>query len=112
MKYEGFSAEDANNLIKQTRPQAAPYWEALDEYARNLEEIATEQHEQKGNKKTPLLLGVISSTIIIFVSILIVAFIRVQMKKRFEAIAKENKDSSGMESAHLDDIVDDEVEVV
>ena len=112
MKYEGFSAEDANNLIKETRPQAAPYWEALDEYAMNLEEITYEKQEQKGNKKIPLLLGVISSTIIIVVSILIVAFIRVQRRKRLEAIAKENNDSSGMESAHLDDIVDDEVEVV
>lgn len=29
MKYEGMTAKQANNLIKQTRPQADPYFDVL-----------------------------------------------------------------------------------
>ena len=36
MKYEGMGAYEANNLIKETRPQAAPYWDSLEEYAHRL----------------------------------------------------------------------------
>lgn len=36
MKYEGMGANEANNLIKETRPQAAPYWDSLEEYSNRL----------------------------------------------------------------------------
>ena len=36
MKYENMTAKGANNLIKQTRPQAAPYFNALKEYGKYL----------------------------------------------------------------------------
>eukprot|EP01082_Thalassiosira_pseudonana_P009266 g8248.t1 g8248 contig29:82407-83444(-) len=32
MKYEGMTAEEASDLIKQTRPQAAPYWKQVYAY--------------------------------------------------------------------------------
>ena len=32
MKYEGYGAAEANDLVKETRPQANPYWDALEEY--------------------------------------------------------------------------------
>jgi len=35
MKYEGMTADDANDLIKKSRPQASPYWEVLQEYSNN-----------------------------------------------------------------------------
>lgn len=40
MKYEGMGAAEANNLIKQTRPQANPYWDSLEEYSRLLNNIS------------------------------------------------------------------------
>ena len=33
MKYEGMTAAEANDLIKKSRPQADPYWGALQEYS-------------------------------------------------------------------------------
>lgn len=36
MKYEGMQAEEANDLVKKTRPQAKPYFSALDDYSRTL----------------------------------------------------------------------------
>lgn len=41
MKYEGMSAWEANNLIKQTRPEAVPYWGSLEEYSRYLDKNTT-----------------------------------------------------------------------
>ena len=35
MKYEGMTAAEANDLIKKSRPQAEPYWGALQEYSNN-----------------------------------------------------------------------------
>jgi len=35
MKYEGMTAAEANDLIKKSRPQADPYWGALQEYSNN-----------------------------------------------------------------------------
>lgn len=35
MKYEGMTATEANDLIKKSRPQAGPYWDALQEYSNN-----------------------------------------------------------------------------
>ncbi|KAL7529619.1 hypothetical protein ACHAXR_003918 [Thalassiosira sp. AJA248-18] len=40
MKYEGMGAEEANNLIKQTRPQAKPYWDSLKEYSKHLKKLS------------------------------------------------------------------------
>lgn len=40
MKYEGMGAEEANDLIKETRPHAAPYWDSLQEYKKHLEEMS------------------------------------------------------------------------
>ena len=37
MKYEGMQAEEANDLVKKTRPQAKPYFSSLAEYSRTLE---------------------------------------------------------------------------
>lgn len=37
MKHEKMSAIEATELIRQTRPQAKPYWDALQEYALFLE---------------------------------------------------------------------------
>lgn len=34
MKYEEMSATQANDLINKTRPQAAPYFNALNEYSK------------------------------------------------------------------------------
>jgi hypothetical protein len=34
MKYEAMSASQANNLIKKTRPQAAPYFDVLRAYSK------------------------------------------------------------------------------
>ncbi len=34
MKYEGMSAVEANDLIKKSRPEADPYWGALQEYSK------------------------------------------------------------------------------
>ncbi len=42
MKYEGMSSKKANNLIKETRPQAAPYWNALKKYEKYLSEMKRE----------------------------------------------------------------------
>lgn len=36
MKYQNMKPKEANNLIKKTRPQAAPYWEPLEEYSQFL----------------------------------------------------------------------------
>ena len=35
MKYEEMTAVEANDLIKQSRPQAGPYWDALQVYSNN-----------------------------------------------------------------------------
>ena len=35
MKYEEMTAAEANDLIKKSRPQAGPYWDALQEYSDN-----------------------------------------------------------------------------
>ena len=35
MKYEEMTAVEANDLIKKSRPQADPYWDALQEYSNN-----------------------------------------------------------------------------
>ena len=40
MKYEGMGATEANNLIKETRPQAKPYWDTLEEYAKRLKKLS------------------------------------------------------------------------
>ncbi|KAL3808752.1 hypothetical protein ACHAXA_010945 [Cyclostephanos tholiformis] len=42
MKYEGMTAVEANNLIKETRPKAKPYWDVLEEYASHLENLNNE----------------------------------------------------------------------
>ena len=34
MKYEGMTAAEANDLIKKSRPEADPYWGALQEYSK------------------------------------------------------------------------------
>lgn len=57
MKYEGMIAADANDLIKQSRPQAAPYWAALqdysDSYLSNLSRTTTRIHAEFKNKTMP-----------------------------------------------------------
>jgi hypothetical protein len=32
MKYEGMDAEEANNLIRESRPEADPYFDVLQAY--------------------------------------------------------------------------------
>ena len=41
MHYEGMNAIEANNLIKQTRPDAEPYFEILEQYSMLLAKDAT-----------------------------------------------------------------------
>jgi protein-tyrosine phosphatase len=43
MKYEGMTAVEANNLIKETRPQANPYWDVLEEYSQHLERLKEDE---------------------------------------------------------------------
>jgi hypothetical protein len=43
MKYEEMTAVEANDLIKETRPQAKPYWDVLEEYSQHLERLKEEK---------------------------------------------------------------------
>ena len=51
MKYESMTAEEANDLIKQTRPQADPYWEALTKYSEDYLSGGGGKGEQEENKE-------------------------------------------------------------
>jgi len=43
MKYEEMTAVEANDLIKETRPQAKPYWDVLEEYSQHLERLKEDE---------------------------------------------------------------------
>ena len=49
MKYADMSAREANDLIKQTRPHAEPYWDQLQQYA---EFLSSNTSLRKWNKMT------------------------------------------------------------
>ena len=40
MKFEGMGAEEATYLIRQTRPQAKPYWKSLKKYSDHLKKLS------------------------------------------------------------------------
>ena len=43
MKYEEMTAVEANYLIKETRPQAKPYWDVLEDYSHHLERLKEDE---------------------------------------------------------------------
>lgn len=45
MKYGGMTAVQATNLIKQTRPQADPYWDSLHKYSEQYVATRSETNE-------------------------------------------------------------------
>ncbi|KAL9184854.1 hypothetical protein ACHAXT_002631 [Thalassiosira profunda] len=50
MKYQGMTAEEANDLVQRTRPQADPWWGDLENYA--AEYLQIQKEEQDGGRWT------------------------------------------------------------
>ena len=112
MKYHGMSAKEATNLIRKTRPQADPYWDALDEYSRRLDFMNVEKQESDEGLKKMIGLGVICVAII---SVMLVIPITLIVRRHVRSLETIEKSTIEMELPHAhyrDDVdaVDDATE--
>jgi hypothetical protein len=97
MKYEGMTAVDANELIKETRPKAKPYFEVLEAYASHLENMKIESVEdvqQQSTMKNRVVLSFISLLVIVVIAGIVLGLVLGGKKSRKKVVGNHIADDA------------------